>query len=231
MAKADHNRPVELTVYSANIHKENNDLKRLQEDIEDVNPDVVFLMEVTNKQLEALSELIKKYKYHAIDSRITQKNARGIGVVFLSRYDVTVKRLTPLAKSGNALFEGILQTEKGDIIFYGVHFPRHSLSGSFLMRKREFIAFARLLSRNSKPFIVAGDFNSTPYSPVFKEFLKTSNLSISDYVLSWPALFPPLWIPIDHILTSKEIYIDNKTRGSYIGSDHYPVIADLSFAF
>lgn len=219
-----------LTVYSANIHKDNDDMVPLIRDIQRIDPDIIFLMEVSHKQLGQLSEIVEDYEYKVIDPRIEDS---GIGVIFLSKLPVIQKRLTPLSKSGNALIEGIITTDIGRVSFYGVHFPRQGLNRNFRMRQREILAFASLISKDQNPFIIAGDFNATPYSPVFREFLRISRLTDSpsisgDLQLSWPTFFPPLWIPIDHILISPDWRIVKKMRGSYIGSDHYPIIAELS---
>ena len=85
---------------------------------------------------------------------------------------------------------------------------------------------------NVDAVIIAGDFNASPYSPVFKKLLTTSGLRDTrtgfGWLPSWPALFPLAFIPIDHILVSPDIQVQNRATGPYIGSDHYPVIAELS---
>jgi endonuclease/exonuclease/phosphatase (EEP) superfamily protein YafD len=82
------------------------------------------------------------------------------------------------------------------------------------------------------PVIVAGDFNATPFSPIFRKVIKISGLKDSregfGWQPSWPTYVPLLWLPIDHILVSSEIQVHNRATGSFIGSDHYPVFADLS---
>jgi endonuclease/exonuclease/phosphatase (EEP) superfamily protein YafD len=48
---------------------------------------------------------------------------------------------------------------------------------------------------------------------------------------TWPSDKPIFMVPIDHVLVSKEIRIQNRFTGPDIGSDHRPVIVDFSLDF
>jgi endonuclease/exonuclease/phosphatase (EEP) superfamily protein YafD len=86
--------------------------------------------------------------------------------------------------------------------------------------------------------IVLGDFNLTPWSPRFRDALARSGLTpAGDYRL-WPRTFPAMpaarllfflsgGIPIDHVLVSGDLGVSRVVRGPFIGSDHYPVYAEL----
>ncbi|MEW6714582.1 MAG: endonuclease/exonuclease/phosphatase family protein, partial [Nitrospirota bacterium] len=82
--------------------------------------------------------------------------------------------------------------------------------------------------------IVAGDLNSTPLTPMFRKLLKISGIRDSrtgfGWQPSWPTYFPVFWIPIDHILVSPEVHVHERATGSRIGSDHYPIFAELSIS-
>ena len=92
---------------------------------------------------------------------------------------------------------------------------------------------AALQSKNG-PTILMGDLNATPWSPIFREFLAGSRLENGrqgfGLQASWPAPLGTLGIPIDHILISPEVAIHQFDRGPDLGSDHYPIIVDFSFA-
>ena len=76
---------------------------------------------------------------------------------------------------------------------------------------------AEYLRRAQNPIIAVGDFNLTPFSPVYEEFL-TENPTLQDgrrllgFEPSWPAFIPPLWTPIDHIFASRRIEFKNLYR-------------------
>ena len=86
------------------------------------------------------------------------------------------------------------------------------------------------------PVIVAGDFNTPPWSPFFTDFLEAGGLrDAAGGGLSWPTRQPLLlapwlsWLgaPVDHVTVSPEIEVARYTVGPHVGSDHLPVIADL----
>ena len=79
--------------------------------------------------------------------------------------------------------------------------------------------------------IVAGDFNTTPWSPYFRDLVAAAGLRNAaeghGYVGTWPAWFWPALIPIDHVLLKGPLVATSVRRGPAIGSDHFPIIADV----
>jgi len=77
------------------------------------------------------------------------------------------------------------------------------------------------------PWIVGGDFNLTPYSPVFRQLLDESGLQETRprgaWAPSWRADFWPLAMRIDHVLVTRELCAEPSEVGPEIGSDHRPV--------
>jgi endonuclease/exonuclease/phosphatase family metal-dependent hydrolase len=79
--------------------------------------------------------------------------------------------------------------------------------------------------------VVLGDLNATPWSPYFRNLERAASLRDtgrrSGWRPTWPSALPPLWIPLDHCLVSKEIPYASRTVGNYVGSDHFPIIVDV----
>lgn len=99
--------------------------------------------------------------------------------------------------------------------------------------------------RLGKNLLIMGDLNTTPWSREFTELLQKTGLRDSQLGFglqpSWPTFLPfvqrqdlksllalPFGIPIDHILVSPGIKVLSRHTGPYIGSDHLPVIAELT---
>lgn len=86
------------------------------------------------------------------------------------------------------------------------------------------------------PIIAMGDFNTPTWSPFFQSFLKKSGL-IDAAGTGWPATTRfsrralvkrfAFGSPVDHILVSPNIEVRHFGIGPDIGSDHFPVFADL----
>lgn len=217
-------------VYSANIYKSNNDLSRLSHELQEAAPDIVVLLEVSPEHVEQMRPAIQRYPYSIVN---TSFGTLGIGIVFLSKFPILNHQLTKLSEHGNAIIEVALEINKKPVIFYGVHAQRPGVD-NFNERKEQFIMLARQISKQTLPVIVAGDLNSTPLTPMFRKLLKISGIRDSrtgfGWQPSWPTYFPVFWIPIDHILVSPEVHVHERATGSRIGSDHYPIFAELSIS-
>lgn len=85
------------------------------------------------------------------------------------------------------------------------------------------------------PLVVIGDFNTPPWSPVYRRFLDKTGL-IDAAGSPWPtttrfSLRFRDWFhygaPVDHILVSPGVAVTHFEVGPDIGSDHLPLIADI----
>jgi endonuclease/exonuclease/phosphatase (EEP) superfamily protein YafD len=83
------------------------------------------------------------------------------------------------------------------------------------------------------PLVLVGDLNATPWSRYFRRLVGTTGLCDSragfGYQGSYPASSTVLRIPIDHVLVSCDIGVRDRRIGPDVGSDHLPVIVDLTF--
>ncbi len=217
-----------FTVYSLNVHKQNDDFSRLVRELEEIDPEIVLLLEVTPEHVEQISPVTRMYPFH-IEMKLT--GDFGVGFVFLSKYPVLNHRITKLSVRGNIIVEAMLEVNKKQVMYYGVHAQRPALR-NYDERKTQMLQLANHIHSKSLPSIVAGDLNSTPYSLLFRQFLEVSGLRDSrtgfGWQPSWPTYVPLFWLPIDHVLVSPDIVVHKRTTGSYVGSDHYPVMATLS---
>ena len=215
-------------VYSANLHISNDDLSKLNLEHLATDPDILLLLEVTPVHFEQLQSVIKTYPYR---KEIRSLGKFEIGFVLLSKFPMLINSVTKLSERCNFVLEAMIDINKEPVMFYAVHAQRPGL-GNHSERKNQFHWLARQIKEQSLPVIVAGDFNATPYSPIFRELVKITGLKDSregfGWQPSWPTYFPPLWIPIDHVLVTPDIQVRKRKTGSYIGSDHYPVIVELS---
>jgi endonuclease/exonuclease/phosphatase (EEP) superfamily protein YafD len=75
-----------------------------------------------------------------------------------------------------------------------------------------------------EPFLIAGDFNATPWSPAFA---KIPGRRIGSYLFkpTWLSGLPMLGLPIDHMTTSHDVRTSAYVVGPSLGSDHRAVLA------
>ncbi|MAW82006.1 MAG: hypothetical protein CMI63_17350 [Parvularcula sp.] len=85
---------------------------------------------------------------------------------------------------------------------------------------------------NDRNIIVAGDFNSTPWSFRFRAFDRKLGLTrVTRSLFTWPAdrIVPPL-LPLDHIFVSRGIRAGAPHTAAANGSDHRPVVMTFSLS-
>ncbi len=91
----------------------------------------------------------------------------------------------------------------------------------------------RRIADHDGPVALVGDLNATRWSHTFRRV--TTNTGLRDggagsgITGTWPS---PLWftgmIGIDHVLVTEQIRVDDYWIGPDLGSDHRPVVADLT---
>jgi endonuclease/exonuclease/phosphatase (EEP) superfamily protein YafD len=82
------------------------------------------------------------------------------------------------------------------------------------------------------PLIVAGDFNTTPYSPYFTDWLESAGLTDSrrgrTLSTSWPTMLRWAGIPIDHVAVNDGFTIISHRRLPNFESDHFGALVEVA---
>lgn len=126
------------------------------------------------------------------------------------------------------------RTARGEFTVIGVHYTWPVPAGPQQQMTRRLAAVLDDLPKGST--IVAGDFNSTPWSFSLRRQDKRFGLDRRTHALAtWPAApfsrrriaFPFPFLPIDHVYAGHDWKTVSVTRGPKLGSDHYPVVVTL----
>ena len=132
---------------------------------------------------------------------------------------------------------GVTDTEQPALVVYVLHPTTPRSYDQWVNRNAYLEVVAKAIAAEPKgiPIIAMGDFNTPTWSPFFQAFLKTSGL-VDASGTGWPATtrfsrrFAKLvhfGSPVDHILVSRDVEVQRFEVGPDIGSDHFPVVADL----
>ncbi|HEY9773883.1 MAG TPA: endonuclease/exonuclease/phosphatase family protein [Planktothrix sp.] len=223
-----------LSVLEYNTEFQNNDdyasfLNLISKD----SPDIIALVEVDKKWIDALSPVYEKYPYRLFDSA-------GAGMALFSRFQISKSEVRYFGKSHHPRIEAHLLVNGTELSLMEVHPPTPSSDQRFHERNDEMVQMAQEMQELPSPKILIGDLNCGPWSNSFEQLWKVSKLRDSSYgfgtLPTWPARagriipgvpIPPL-IPIDHILVSHDICVDKRAVGPAINSDHLPVFVQLS---
>ena len=174
-----------------------------------------------------MSKLETKYPFS-----ITEPLEDSFGISLYSRFlltNVQIRYIGP-ANLPSVIADVALQNK--DLTIIGTH-TLPPISANFAsMRNQQLKELALVTSAYNKPFILAGDLNITSWSPYFHDLIKESGLHDTQKGFgiqpTWPTMFPPIGITIDHCLVSSDITIINRKSGPHLGSDHRPIIIDFS---
>jgi endonuclease/exonuclease/phosphatase (EEP) superfamily protein YafD len=114
----------------------------------------------------------------------------------------------------------------------GVHLRSPTSGWRAGQRNWQYELLARRRAEIDGPLVVTGDFNTTPYSPIFTDWIERTGLTDvrrgRGLGYSWPTFLPIASIPIDHCVVSKEFRVIAERRLPSIGSDHYPILTVLA---
>jgi endonuclease/exonuclease/phosphatase (EEP) superfamily protein YafD len=218
-----------LRVLLANVHTSNRNHAKFLELVRRENPDVILAIETDQRWIDALAELRTDYPHH----RELPRND-NFGLAFYSRWLVASMESRELGDSEVPAIETRLERDGLSVTLIGFHTLPPVNSVYSAMRNRQLAAAADRARDASGPVIAMGDLNVTPWSPFFGDFVECSGLVDSRQGFgiqpTWTGNRRFMRIPIDHVFVSKEIDVVDRRVGPDIGSDHFPVIVDLSIA-
>jgi endonuclease/exonuclease/phosphatase (EEP) superfamily protein YafD len=217
-----------LKVMTVNVSYRPFSARRFHEIVAEAAPDVLLVVEFTPHAAEVLADLDNVFAYEL------KAPAEGpYGIALWSRFPLAAAATFPLG-SVPAL-EARVQTPGREFTLLGVHLSAPRLPRRAQQRNEELALLAARRAAIAGPLIVAGDFNVTPYSPYFTDWLAVTGLTDTrrgrTLAPSWPATLPILGIPIDHVAVTSDFAIRGHRRLPAFGSDHWAVLAELTLHF
>ncbi len=207
-------------------------------------PDIVAIQECGSALTDATRNLADWY-HHTTN-----------GTCLLSRYPIrsvnlmdrgALERVKQDAAAGiggaGYVTRYTLATPSGDIAFTNLHLetPRKGLEvlGEFKIRRLQLNTelrdiesdlARRWVDRGAAPLLVAGDFNTPVESRIFQDHWTdlTDAFSRVGFGLGMTKYNGWIQVRIDHVLSGPEWRVDHAVVGGDVGSDHRPLIVDLT---
>jgi endonuclease/exonuclease/phosphatase (EEP) superfamily protein YafD len=81
-----------------------------------------------------------------------------------------------------------------------------------------------LAAQATEPFVIAGDFNATPWCPAFTA-IPGRRVGAYAFKPTWAFSLPLLGLPIDHIMVSAAMKVSGYVVAPFTGSDHRAILA------
>lgn len=218
-----------LRVVSANVNFRNRDPDRVLAFVREAKPDVLVVLEFTPAWNEALAPLRAEMPHAVVLPRDDP-----FGIALFSRIPLEETEVDEAGGTGFPSIVARLDVDGEPLTVIGSHPPPPVNAAAAADRNLHFSQLARRAETELGEVILAGDLNVSPWSPHFRDLLRVGRLADSRRGFSpqatWPTFFPPLMTPIDHVLVSDGVAIADRRLGPELGSDHRPVIADVTIA-
>lgn len=210
-----------------NVNTSNQAYGKVRKFIRSVEPDFMVLVEVNQTWMDELQKSQADYPFS-----LSLPRKDGLGIAFLSRIPFENAKIRSIGHRNIPSVVVRFGIEGQHLTIIGTHVqsPWGRMYSEY--RNHELGELAQLVSSQKDPVLLLGDLNTTSWSPFFQDLLRKTGLrdSRNGFGLqpSWPTVFPPFWISIDHCLVSSGVVVHDRRIGPNIGSDHYPVVVDFS---
>jgi len=222
--------PHRLRILQANVLTCNTNAPALLNLVARETPDVIVLQEPDDWWLRKLAPLTNDYPVCA-----TLPRDDNFGAAIYAKTNALSAEIFTLGDSNEAPSTcARIAVNGAAITVVGTHTLAPYTRDMWEGRNSFTLMLAQKLQGMQTPLVVTGDFNNTPWSAHYHEFLTTSGLLDSSRgrgaLPSWPASASPLLrIPLDHCFCSPDVSVLSKRLGPDIGSDHLPLLIDVAF--
>ena len=218
-----------IRLMSYNVLATNWEFQSAVDEVRKQDPDIVAILEYANLWHQAFDALNESHPYQHRDPRW-----HGYGIAVFSKFPLENAESIPLTEDviDNPAVSVTVRVDGQPIRIMATHVMSPTNRFRLELRNRQFDEIADYLNRDDTEKILVGDMNCNPSSRYLTKLIRETNLRDSRYGFglhpSWPSSVWPLAVPIDHVLVSKSIHVHNRFLGGAGGSDHRPVIVDIS---
>ena len=217
-----------LRVLSTNVQRGNQDVQQVIDMIRANDPDILLVMETDERWDRDLTPLRDDYE-HVMQS--IPEDATYFGMHVFSHYPLENARFEFPFDSDTPLFVGDVAHPRGTVQFLGVH-PRPPQRGqSSEMRDATVLTAAQYAADSEAVSIMAGDYNATPWNDTARLAMRVGQVLDPRQgrgpLVSFDAESAWMKWPLDQILWQGGPGMLDFQVLPAVGSDHYPVRADL----
>jgi len=216
-----------VRVLEANVQTENQNTSKILAYIEKTDADILVIQEINGRWASALAPLEHKYTY-----RLVHPREDNFGIAVYSKIEIEGLKSLPLGEGGVPYIKGTIRIDGKPVELLAVHTLPPANSEYARYRNEQLILLRDLVQKTEHPALIVGDLNVTMWSPHYRRLMDAAlhdARSGFGMLPTWPAGLSPVKIPIDHVLHETELVCVSLKRGPNIGSDHYPLLAEIAY--
>jgi endonuclease/exonuclease/phosphatase (EEP) superfamily protein YafD len=224
-------QPSALKVLMSNVLMQNRRSDPLLAVIRKCKPDLLVAVETDQWWCDELAKLADDFP-HAVE--VPQDDTYGM--VVRSRIPLIDAQVKHLVRANIPSVHAWIKLRSGQRVrLYAVHpkppFPDEASDSS--SRDAELLIVGRMVEETGCPCVVLGDLNDVAWSRTTKLFQRISKLLDPRIGRGFFSTYHAghWWMrwPLDHVFFSDHFKLRKMERLPHIGSDHFPIHADLSF--
>ena len=236
VSRTDATLPGTITVMAANVFTNNQNYDQIERQFRDSECDIVAVSELSFGLAKHLQDSFVTDYPHFIEFPADRGN---FGIGMYSRLPLDNASIEFLTDDSIPTVIGDVQAGEKTFHIVGVHTLPPIGRQNFEHRNRHLDLIAKHVKQQKEQaadtaVIVMGDFNLTPWSPVFTTFLNDSQLNqttaggpFQPTWYRWPAF--PFGLVLDHVLLSDQLVCVSRTIGDSVGSDHRFVTVNVGW--
>jgi endonuclease/exonuclease/phosphatase (EEP) superfamily protein YafD len=216
-----------LRVVTFNVWHPNDRIEDIVKFLSDTDADLVVMQEMTSDHWSKLRKILGSRYPNSLGD---------YGLVILSKYNITddgrVDRGGMPPWASLILRFGKIEVNGTHVTIAGAHLARPFYPNP---QYADVLALVNFVRHQHGPFVLAGDFNMTPWTDKLAGFTQATGLKrYNTFHFTWPLHVPGItllpFVAIDNIFASPDFANIATWAGPRLGSDHRPVIADIALA-
>jgi endonuclease/exonuclease/phosphatase (EEP) superfamily protein YafD len=216
----------------SNVRMENTRFELLLATVRDTDPDVVLAVETDEKWARALEPLSRDYPHV-----VRQPQDNWYGLMLFSRLPLVDPRVDFLVQDDIPSVHTGVRLGNGEVIhLHGLHPrpPEPIRDQDSTPRDAELVVVGTAVGKTpDRPTVVAGDLNDVAWSPTSEHFMRLSRLLDPrcgrGMYNSYNADNRFMRYPLDHVFHSNQFRLVELRRLPNVGSDHFPMLVELSY--
>lgn len=217
-----------LRLVISNVRMENRDSARLLEVVAAADPDIACFVETDDWWDRALTPLAAQYPY-----AIRRPQDNFYGMILYSRLPIGIHEVRYLIDEEVPSIHAEISLEGGQHVVVRCIHPVPPPLADTHERDAEILLVGKLCEASPLPNIVVGDLNDVGWSKITRLFIRTSGLVDPrigrGLFASYHAQNPLLRWPLDHVFHAREFSVRMLQLLPDVGSDHFPVLAELCY--
>jgi len=190
------------------------------------SPDLLVLQEFGRQSADLLAALEARYPYSVLEERDD-----SFGIAMYSRHPLVDAEVLHFASSGIPFLRASVRSDGETLDVLGIHLQWPMTPSSFRERNRQIDVLEKLIMNRSRPAVLCGDWNLTPWSGHYHE-VTSGDLSDSGradrFRPTWPTYLLLPGIAVDHCFVTYPLVVADKSIGPPSGSDHRPITTQIS---